>query len=150
MHTSQLTLPALAWNEPAGHGWHFSAPSVGLAVLGAQSVAFTEPTEQKLPTGHTMHCSTDVSTARLALCRVPAGHGSGAADPSLQYDPGVHASQLTLPACDWYEPEGQGVHSAAPPAAIDPGTHTDGDVAPTTHAEPGGHATQLDWPAADW
>ena len=83
-HTLQLMLPACAWYVPASHGVQLWAPSFGLTVPGAQSVAFAEPTGQKVPAGHVMHCSALVITAMLVSCRVPPGHGSGAAEPCGQ------------------------------------------------------------------
>ena len=65
VQASQLTLPARAWNSPAGQASHVAAPSTGLTVPGAQSVAFAEPTGQKLPAGQVMHWPTLVITGRL-------------------------------------------------------------------------------------
>ena len=53
-------------------------------VPGAQSVGVSEPTEQNVPRGQITQSSALVITVRLVSMCVPPGHGSGAAEPSVQ------------------------------------------------------------------
>ena len=84
MHSSHAVEPATAWKVPATQLTHVDALSWSLNVPGAQSVGASEPTEQKVPAGQTTQSSTLVITVRLTFLCVPPGHGSGAAEPSLQ------------------------------------------------------------------
>ena len=69
---------------PAEHRTQLSCLMSGLTVPGAHSVAFAEPTGQKVPSKQSMHCAALVITSSVASMRVPPGHGNGAAEPSAQ------------------------------------------------------------------
>ena len=51
---------------------------------GAHELAFALPTEQKVPSGHTMQSAALVITKSDAFWWRPAGHGSAAEAPSAQ------------------------------------------------------------------
>ena len=79
-----VVLPSRSWYVPAVQRMQLSCPTSGLTVPGAQSVAFAEPTGQKVPTPQVRQSSALVMTSKLASIVVPPGHGSGAAEPSAQ------------------------------------------------------------------
>jgi hypothetical protein len=59
-------------------------PTVGATVPGLQTVAVALPIGQKVPSPQVMQSPTLVITVSNGSLRVPAGHGSGALDPSMQ------------------------------------------------------------------
>ena len=72
------------WYVPGEHLAHVSRPSWSVYVPGLHGVATALPTEHEVPAGQVMHCETSVITGSEVSMRVPAGHGRGAAAPSLQ------------------------------------------------------------------
>ena len=72
------------WYLPASQASHVERPSASVYVPGLHGVAAVLPTEHEVPAGHVMHCETAVITGSEVSMRVPAGHGRGAAAPSLQ------------------------------------------------------------------
>ena len=70
-----------------------------------QLVAAVEPAKQKAPAGQGLHPSLLCSP--VWLLNSPAGHGSAAAAPSAQYEPGGQASHAVLPASCWKVPATQ-------------------------------------------
>ena len=84
VHALHAVSPSSSWKLPALHGRHSLAAVSLLNVPGAQGVSASEPVGQKLPAPQTMQSSTLVITISEVLVRRPAGHGSGAEDPSAQ------------------------------------------------------------------
>ena len=63
MHVSQPVPPALAWNVPAAQLVHVEDSAEAPYVPGAHAVGALDPTEQKVPAGHTRHSLSLVMTA---------------------------------------------------------------------------------------
>ena len=61
-----------------------SCSVAALNVPGAHELASALPTEQKVPSGHTMQSAALVITKSDAFWWRPAGHGSAAEAPSAQ------------------------------------------------------------------
>ena len=80
----------------------------------------------------------------VAPLKVPAWQGSGAEEPSSQYEPAVHARQFVSPCSCWNFPSS---HLAQEPCAAAgctvPGLHSVAVVDPIEQYEPAGHAVQL-------
>eukprot|EP00961_Rhodomonas_salina_P238691 3225495-Rhodomonas_salina.4 len=70
--------------EPLLHKSHFSRPSIAPKLPGAHSVSLFDPVGQKVPARQLEQSWGLVITGRNGLVRRPAGHGSGAEDPSVQ------------------------------------------------------------------
>ena len=75
-------------NLPASHLAHVPCATKGCTVPGLHAVGAAAPVEQKAPAGHSTQSSSLVID-RLSAVIVPFwwrpdGHGSGAAEPSLQ------------------------------------------------------------------
>jgi len=76
--------PRARWNLPVSHRTHVSIDALGAIEPGMHWVGCFEPTEQDVPGVHVTHWLTLVITASEASLCVPPGHGSGAAEPSVQ------------------------------------------------------------------
>ena len=89
MHAEHVPTPLAALNEPPPHSSHVLCPPDDWYVPGLHALALVEPVEHDEPAGHELHC---VSCAKPpALLNVPSLHGSGALEPSMQYEPGVQS-----------------------------------------------------------
>ncbi len=75
-------------NDPASHLLQLPCPLAGCTVPGLHSVGSAAPVEQNDPDGHTTQSPSLVierlSTLIVAFWWRPDGHGSAAAEPSLQ------------------------------------------------------------------
>ena len=54
----QLVAPLAFWYRPAPHRLHVACRRWLLYVPGLHSVALAEPTAQKVPAAHSMHCAS--------------------------------------------------------------------------------------------
>ena len=61
---------------------HLSNPAVGALLPGVQAVGATEPVAHALPGGQAVHSAALPKS--VALEKVPASHGSAAAEPAAQ------------------------------------------------------------------
>ena len=80
----------------------------GATVPGLHGVGSAAPVPQKCPRSHRMQSSALVigifSNSIEAFWKVPWRHGSAAAAPSAQYDPGVHGSHTKCFSFSWNLP----------------------------------------------
>ena len=96
---------------------------------------------QACPGGHGTQSSSLVidrlSAAIVMFWWRPDGHGSGAAEPSLQYDPALHVSHAVWPSLSWYLPAMQ--LSQVPLLALGctvPGLHSTRSSEPVEQNDP--------------
>lgn len=138
--TSHAVLPSVLCIVPAAHGTQASK-RVALATLPAvHGMGSVAPVLHEWPGQHSSHCSSLCTPERLV--QRPEGHGSGAAAPSAQYDPGTQAMQLLAPMPPWYWPASHGVQAVKPVVfATLPAVHGVGLVAPVLHECPGQHSS---------
>ena len=80
----QAVALSASWNVPAAHVVHTSWPGRSLYVPALQLVSTALPTGHRVPIPHPTQFCLAVITAIDMFLRVPAGHGSGAADPTAQ------------------------------------------------------------------
>jgi hypothetical protein len=122
---------------PPSQSSQVAAPSSGAIVPAAHGVGADDPVEHEWPSGHAVQL--EASLRSVALEKRPAGQGSGAAEPSAQYDPEAHNSHCVLPLAAWYLPPSQSSQVAAPSSgAIVPAAHGVGTVDPVEHEWPSG------------
>ena len=82
MHSSHAVLFDTDVNLPASHRSHVDDPLVAEYVPGRHGVGSFEPVEQDEPAGQGVQ--SPASSLSVASEYVLAGHGSGAAAPSVQ------------------------------------------------------------------
>ena len=82
MQAVHAVCPSASWKLPAAHLEQMDAPVASLYVPGAHAVGAVLAVPQLLPIVHSVHASAEPRS--VALEYVPAGHGSGAAEPSPQ------------------------------------------------------------------
>ena len=82
MQAAHAVCPSASWKLPAAHLEQMDAPVASLNVPGAHAVGAVLAVPQLLPIVQFVHASAEPRS--VALEYVPAGHGSGAAEPSPQ------------------------------------------------------------------
>ena len=82
--TWHSVLPLSFMNFPASHPTQVPCLDAGCTVPGAHRTGAALPTVQNVPASQSTHWSALVITLSDAFSCVPAGHGSGALDPSTQ------------------------------------------------------------------
>ena len=100
---------------------------------------------QACPGGHGTQSSSLVidrlSNVIVPFWWRPDGHGSGADDPSSQYEPATHSKHAVSPSPPWYLPASHLVHEGCLGAGCTvPGEHGVWLSEPVEHAEPAGHS----------
>ena len=83
VHSLQPVVPTSSWYLPALHSEHFARCGLLLYVPALQLVADPLPTGQNTPVPHGAQSFSLFITIPTRLV-VPPGHGSGAAEPSVQ------------------------------------------------------------------
>ena len=82
-HATHAVAPSTSWYRPAAHLLHASCAGASLYVPALQLAAAALPTGQNVPAPHVVQSDTLVIVTPTTFV-VPPGHGSGAAQPSLQ------------------------------------------------------------------
>ena len=84
MQSWQPVLPLCGENLPAGQSSHVACLGCDPNEPGKHALSDAEPIAHAKPAPHAMQSSALVITASDEFIRVPPGHGSGAAEPSVQ------------------------------------------------------------------
>ena len=142
---SQPGCPPASCHVPASHREQTDAPASAYSPAPHGS-ATAAPVSHAEPSGHSTQSSTAVRLVALLPYR-PEGHGSGAAERSVQYRPGVQATHAVLPSFCWYSPASHGVHVALPGSGLTvPGAHGVASAEPTEQNFPSEHV--MHWSTA--